>query len=111
MAVVSIQNDADFSLHVLHKRGLVIACFWAPWCSSCQQLGDEIEQIASVIDPSVYVVSVNVDMRKKLAETYDISAVPALLFFLDGVLVQRLIGSAAPDEISKQIRHILAGTE
>ena len=49
MAVVSIESDADFSLQVLHKKGIVMAYFWASWCGPCKMIRSEIENIAEKI--------------------------------------------------------------
>ena len=46
MAVVSIENDADFSLQVLHKTGIVMVYFWASWCGPCKMVRSEIENVA-----------------------------------------------------------------
>ena len=83
MAVVSIESDADFSLQVLHKKGIVMAYFWASWCGPCKMIRSEIENVAEKMASIVHVVCINVDVRQEIAEKYDIMAVPTLLFFKD----------------------------
>ena len=98
MAIVSLDNESAFTLHVLHKKGIVIVDFWAPWCEPCKMIRAEIQRAAEAFKDQVEVVRVDVDA---LAEKYDIMAIPTLLFFKDGKPVKRIIGYASEEEIRK----------
>ena len=101
MAIVSLDNDSAFTLHVLHKKGIVIVDFWAPWCEPCKMIRAEIQRAAEAFKDQVEVVRVDVDAFHSLAEKYDIMAIPTLLFFKDGKPVKRIIGYASEEEIRK----------
>ena len=101
MAIVSLDNESAFTLHVLHKKGIVIVDFWAPWCEPCKMIRAEIQRAAEVFKDQVEVVRVDVDVFHSLAEKYDIMAIPTLLFFKDGKPVKRIIGYASEEEIRK----------
>lgn len=101
MAIVSLDNESAFTLHVLHKKGLVIVDFWAPWCEPCKMIRAEIQRAAEAFKDQVEVVRVDVDAFHSLAEKYDIMAIPTLLFFKDGKPVKRIIGYASEEEIRK----------
>lgn len=101
MAIVSLDNESAFTLHVLHKKGIVIVDFWAPWCEPCKMIRAEIQQAAEAFKDQVEVVRVDVDAFHSLAEKYDIMAIPTLLFFKDGKPVKRIIGYASEEEIRK----------
>ena len=92
MAIVSLDNESAFTLHVLHKKGIVIVDFWAPWCEPCKMIRAEIQRAAEAFKDQVEVVRVDVDAFHSLAEKYDIMAIPTLLFFKDGKPVKRIIG-------------------
>ena len=92
MALVSLDNESAFTLHVLHKKGIVIVDFWAPWCEPCKMIRAEIQRAAAACKDQVDVVRVDVDAFHSLAEKYDIMAIPTLLFFKDGKPVNRIIG-------------------
>ena len=95
MAIVSLDNESAFTLHVLHKKGIVIVDFWAPWCEPCKMIRAEIQRAAEAFKDQVEVVRVDVDAFHSLAEKYDIMAIPTLLFFKDGKPVKRIIGYAS----------------
>ena len=101
MAIVSLDNESAFTLHVLHKKGIVIVDFWAPWCEPCKMIRAEIQRAAEAFKDQVEVVRVDVDACHSLAEKYDIMAIPTLLFFKDGKPVKRIIGYASEEEIRK----------
>lgn len=101
MAIVSLDNESAFTLHVLHKKGIVIVDFWAPWCEPCKMIRAEIQRAAEAFKDQVEVVRVDVDAFYSLAEKYDIMAIPTLLFFKDGKPVKRIIGYASEEEIRK----------
>lgn len=107
MTVVSIDRDADFSLHVMRKTGVVIAYFWAPWCEPCKPIGEEIAAAAKQFDPNVRVLRVNVDAMQSLAQKYAIVAVPTLLFFQGGKPVKRIIGYTSQEEVVKMLASLL----
>ena len=111
MAVVSIESDADFSLQVLHKTGIVMVYFWASWCGPCKMIRSEIENVAEKMASTVHAVCVNVDMRQDIAEKYDIMAVPTLLFFKDGKPLRRIIGYTSQEEIEKFLESVSYTTE
>ena len=106
MAVISIENDADFSLQVLHKTGIVMVYFWASWCGPCKMVRSEIENVAEKMASTVHAVCVNVDIRQDIAEKYDIMAVPTLLFFKDGKPLRRIIGYTSQEEIEKFLQSV-----
>ena len=101
MAIVSLDNESAFTLHVLHKKGIVIVDFWAPWCEPCKMIRAEIQRAGEAFKDQVEVVRVDVDAFHSLAEKYDIMAIPTLLFFKDGKPVKRIIGYASEEEIRK----------
>lgn len=101
MAIVSLDNESAFTLYVLHKKGIVIVDFWAPWCEPCKMIRAEIQRAAEAFKDQVEVVRVDVDAFHSLAEKYDIMAIPTLLFFKDGKPVKRIIGYASEEEIRK----------
>lgn len=80
MAVRAIENEADFTLHVSHAKGVVLVAFWAPWCEPCKMIRSEIKRAAQSFTGRTEVFKVDVDELHSIAEKYEIMAVPTLLF-------------------------------
>lgn len=85
--VVEVGKDfSDFC-----KNGVVIIDFWANWCGPCRALAPVLEQLAEQF-PAVKFGKVNVDEYGDLAVSFDVSSIPNICIFKDGVLVDRVIG-------------------
>ena len=90
MAVIAV-NSENFEKEVLSSEKPVLVDFWASWCGPCKMLGPVIEEFASE-NPGVQAVKVNVDENPELAMAYRIAAIPALMVFRDGKVVNQSVG-------------------
>ena len=79
-----------FDQLVLEERNLpVIVDFYATWCGPCRQLSPILERLSQDFAGQVKIVKVNADECIDLAASYNVSGLPTLLFFKDGVLIDR----------------------
>ena len=92
-------NAANFEKEVLKAEGYVLVDFWAVWCGPCSMLSPTVSEIAK--EGEVKVCRVNVDENLDLAQTYGINAIPALLLFKGGKVVNQSIGVVPKSEITK----------
>ena len=72
--------------------GRVLVDFWAGWCNPCRMVAPIMEELAAEYESSVTIAKVDVDSEKALAARYNISSIPTVILFNDGVEVQRFIG-------------------
>jgi thioredoxin 1 len=84
-------NENEFKQEVLDKKGLVVVDFYADWCGSCQKLGPVLEELESEME-NVTFIKANVDNCSDLSDEYDITNIPAILIFKDGVLQEKTVG-------------------
>lgn len=82
-------NKANFDDTVID--GLTVVDFWAPWCGPCRALAPQIEKAAQA-RPNARFVKVNTDEEPELAARFGIQALPTVGVFVDGQLVDRLVG-------------------
>jgi thioredoxin 1 len=77
---------------------IAVIDFWAPWCGPCRTIGPIIESIDKS-NPDVTVKKINVDENQDLAVGFNIRSIPALLFFKNGKVVERLTGVNSKEKI------------
>ncbi len=66
--------------------------FWADWCGPCKMLGPTIEQLGEQYDGKALIGKVNVDDENELAQRYGVMSIPTVIFFKDGVELERKVG-------------------
>ncbi len=98
------QSNFDSTLKANPK--LVVDC-WAAWCGPCRMMGPIIDRLAKDHGGKCVFAKLNVDENPQLAQTYRIMAIPTLLFFKDGKVVDQIVGLVPKEEIEEVMRRKL----
>ena len=85
-------TDQNFEAEVLKNSEPVLVDFWAEWCPPCRLMNPEIEKIADGYVGKVKVGKLDTEINREVAMQYSISALPTVLIFKDGQVVQKLVG-------------------
>lgn len=96
-------TDSNFQTDVLASDKLTVVDFWAEWCGPCRAIGPVIEELSKEYDGKANVGKMNVDLNSKVPSDYGITSIPAILFFKNGEMVDKLVGAQPKSNFVKKI--------
>jgi thioredoxin 1 len=86
-------TDSNFDELLQSNKPLVVD-FWAEWCGPCKMVAPIIEELAAEFEGQVIIGKCDVDDNSDVAAEYGIRNIPTILFFKDGVVVDKQVGAA-----------------
>jgi len=92
-------NESDFEAEVLESKQPMLVSFWAAWSQRCRRLAGVLDEVHAECKGWAKVVKINVDANPHLGLWYGIQSIPTLLFFVNGEMRARIVGSAGKQEI------------
>jgi len=88
---------------------IVLVDFWATWCGPCKMFGPIFEK-ASEEHPEIVFGKVDTDAEQDLAAEFQITSIPTLMAFREGILVFSQPG-ALPAPMLKQVIDSVKGLD
>ena len=106
MAEITLTKN-NFEDEVLASEIPVLVDFWAEWCGPCRMIAPTIEEIANEYEGKVKVGKINVDKESDLAIRYHIDAIPALLIFKSGAVIDTRKGLRPKSELCALLDQVI----
>lgn len=91
----------------IEENSLVVVDFWADWCAPCKMIEPIMEELAEEYGDKVFFGKLNVDSEQEAAMEYQVSSIPAVLFFKDGELADRSIGAVPKEQLEENLKDLL----
>jgi len=104
MSTVNL-TDESFQAKI-DAEGIVFVDFWATWCGPCRMFAPIYEKV-SAKHPDVTFAKVDTDENPAVAGQWQISAIPTLMIFRDGIPLfanPGVVPEAALEDLLKQVR-------
>lgn len=91
----------------LNQYPLLIVDCWAEWCGPCRMIAPTIEDLAKELSGRAVFGKLNVDENTQTSNKYRISAIPTLLVFKNGKLLDKLVGAYPKATLAGKIQKYL----
>lgn len=105
--MIEIKNLAEHNTIIENNQSVVLD-FWAPWCGPCKTSMPLLEKAFQTYTNVVFC-KVNVDNNKDIADKYQITSIPTLLYIKNGKQIRSQIGIPSQVEIKENIKAITNG--
>ena len=85
-------TERDFDKEVLECKLPVFTCFTTEWCQSCYPTCLLAKELAREYEGRVKFLKIDKELSPKVAERYNVIAVPTIILFHSSQPVKRLLG-------------------
>ncbi len=100
-------SDSSFDAEILQADKPAVVDFWAPWCGPCKAIGPVIEDLSGTYGDKIKFTKCNVDENPITPGKYGIKAIPTLIFFKQGKVVDQITGMVAKSKLEESLKGIL----
>ncbi|MFI5778749.1 thioredoxin [Nocardia sp. NPDC051570] len=104
--VVSVTDDT-FAAEVLDSELPVLVDFTADWCAPCRMIAPVLAELAKDKAGRLKFVQLDVDLNPRTQAAYGVMAMPTLLIFRAGKVVQTLVGVRSKSRLQQEIDAVI----
>lgn len=103
-------TSQDFAEQVLNAPQMVVVDFSSDRSSSCQIFNPEFAAVSKEYEGRVTFAKLDVDTNEALTSQWNVDGIPTLIFFKNGLEINRIKGIVMRDKLRRQIEGALLAT-
>jgi thioredoxin 1 len=107
MAEVPEITDQSFEAEILQSEQPAVVDFWAEWCAPCRAISPIIQELAGAYGDRIKIVKMNVDENPNTPGRYGVRAIPTILAFSDGQVVEQLTGARPKSAFEEMVKKLI----
>lgn len=100
-------TTATFDKNVLKSNKLVVVDFWATWCGPCRMAAPIVKSMADKYNGKAVIGKLDVDKNQEISNRYKVTAIPTILFFKNGKVVDKIVGLPTKEQLDSKINNHL----
>lgn len=98
---IKFLNDENFASTI--AQGVTLVDFYADWCGPCRMIAPLVEELSQELEGQATIAKVDIENAQKVTSQFDVTSIPTLIVFKDGVEASRVIGLHDKEALKKMI--------
>ncbi len=96
----------NFKTEIEEYQGVAMVDMYSPTCSYCKKMGPVVSEIAKENVGKYKIGKLNIYAYTTVGGNYNVSSVPAFIFFNNGQEVQRLVGEQSKEKLLETLAEV-----